>query len=72
LRRHRGGAPEQLAEALRANAAPCELDYELTDDAGYPVLSGRVESCDPASAREVMMAWMVSCPSRSTRANCTT
>ncbi|MET0858551.1 MAG: hypothetical protein ABWY27_17515 [Telluria sp.] len=58
LRLRGGDAPEELAEALRANAAPCELDYELTDDVGYPVLSGRVESCDPASAREVMSAWL--------------
>jgi hypothetical protein len=58
LRLRGGDSPEELAEALRTNAAPCELDYELTDEAGYPVMSGRVESCDPASAREVMTAWL--------------
>ncbi|MDB5906507.1 MAG: hypothetical protein JWP34_621 [Massilia sp.] len=58
LRLRGGDSLEELAESLRTNAAPCELDYELTDDAGYPVLSGRVESCDPAPAREVMTAWL--------------
>lgn len=57
--RLRGGdSAEALAEALRTNSAPCELDGELTDDAGYPVLSGRVEHADPVSAREVMGAWL--------------
>ncbi|MET0856940.1 MAG: hypothetical protein ABWY27_09330, partial [Telluria sp.] len=49
---------EELAESLLANAAPCELDEELTDDAGYPVLSGRIESADDPSAREVMAPWL--------------
>jgi hypothetical protein len=59
LRLRGGDSPEELADALHANSAQCELDYELTDDAGYPVMSGRVESCDPASARELMSAWLV-------------
>lgn len=57
--RLRGGdSAEALAEALRSNSALCELDGELTDDAGYPVLSGRFEHADPVSAREVMGAWL--------------
>jgi hypothetical protein len=57
--RLRGGdSVGELAENLRSNGAPCELDSELTDDAGYPVLSGRVEFADPASAREVMTPWL--------------
>lgn len=57
--RLRGGESlEELAEALRTNAAQCELDDELTDEAGYPVLCGRVEFADPASAREMMTPWL--------------
>jgi hypothetical protein len=57
--RLRGGESlEELAESLLSNAAPCELDNELTDDAGYPVLSGRIESADDPSAREVMTPWL--------------
>jgi hypothetical protein len=57
--RLRGGdSAAELAENLRSNGAPCELDSELTDDAGYPILSGRVEFADPASAREVMTPWL--------------
>ncbi len=57
--RLRGGdSAAELAENLRSNGAPCELDSELTDDAGYPILSGRVEVADPASAREVMTPWL--------------
>ena len=57
--RLRGGASlEELAEALRANGAPCELDNELKDEAGYPVLSGRADSCDPQAAREAMTPWL--------------
>lgn len=59
LRLRGGDSAEELAEALRANSAPCELDYELTDEAAYPVLSGRVDSCDPESARDMMTAWLL-------------
>ncbi|MES2756710.1 MAG: hypothetical protein V4693_04990 [Pseudomonadota bacterium] len=59
--RLRGGESlEELAESLLSNTAPCELDSELTDDAGYPVLSGRIESADDLSVRDVMMPWLAS------------
>jgi hypothetical protein len=58
LRLRGGDSAAELADNLRSNGAPCELDSELSDDAGYPVLSGRVEFADPASAREVMMSWL--------------
>jgi hypothetical protein len=57
--RLRGGeSVEELAETLRANASPCALDGELTDDAGYPVLSGRAGCADPDAAREAMAPWL--------------
>lgn len=57
--RMRGGESiEELAETLRSNAAPCELDAELTDDAGYPVLSGRAGCADPDPARAAMAPWL--------------
>jgi hypothetical protein len=57
--RLRGGdSVEELAKALRANGALCELDGELTDDAGYPVLTGRVDSVDAEAAREAMAPWL--------------
>jgi hypothetical protein len=58
VRLRAGDSLDELADNLRSNGAPCELDSELTDDAGYPVLSGRVEFADPASAREVMTPWL--------------
>jgi hypothetical protein len=48
----------ELAETLRTNAAPCALDPELLDDAGYPVLSGRAACADPDAAREAMAPWL--------------
>ena len=57
--RLRGGESlEELAASLLSNVAPCELDEEITDDAGYPVLSGRIESADDLSARDVMIPWL--------------
>lgn len=57
--RLRGGdTVEELAEALRANAAPCELDSELTDDAGYPIFTGRVDALDADAARAEMLPWL--------------
>jgi hypothetical protein len=53
-------SPAELAAALATNAAPCELDGELTDDAGYPVLSGRIEFVDAASTRELLAPWLAS------------
>jgi hypothetical protein len=58
LRLRGGDSAAELAENLRSNGAPCELDGELTDDAGYPILTGRVEHADPISAREVMTPWL--------------
>jgi hypothetical protein len=57
--RLRGGeSTSELADNLRSNGAPCELDGELTDDAGYPILTGRIEHADPLPAREVMTQWL--------------
>lgn len=57
--RLRGGdSLADLAEALRTNGTPCELDSELTDDAGYPILSGRVDGVDAAAARDEMTPWL--------------
>ncbi|HEU4372229.1 MAG TPA: hypothetical protein VFS02_01995 [Telluria sp.] len=57
--RLRGGdCVDDLAEALRANAVPCELDSELTDDAGYPIFSGRIDTLDADAARDDMLPWL--------------
>ena len=57
--RMRGGeSAAELAETLRTNAAPCALDPELVDAAGYPVLSGRAACADPGAARESMEPWL--------------
>jgi hypothetical protein len=57
--RLRGGdCVADLAEALRANASPCELDSELTDDAGYPVFTGRIDTLDADAARDEMLPWL--------------
>ena len=57
--RLRGGdSVDDLAEALRANAAPCELDSELADDAGYPIFTGRIDTLDPDAARDEMLPWL--------------
>ena len=57
--RMRGGeSVAELAETLRSNASACELDAELTDDAGYPVLSGRAGCADPDAARAAMAPWL--------------
>ena len=57
--RLRGGdCVGDLAEALRANAMPCELDCELTDDAGYPIFTGRIDTLDADAARDEMLPWL--------------
>jgi hypothetical protein len=57
--RMRGGeSVAELAEALRTAAAPCALDPELLDAAGYPVLSGRADCADGDAAREAMAPWL--------------
>jgi hypothetical protein len=58
LRLRGGDSTAELAANLLSNGAPCELDGELTDDAGYPILTGRVDHADPISAREVMTPWL--------------
>lgn len=58
LRTPHGNAPEELAEAITSQRARADLDPELLDDDGYPIMSARVQ--DPASPelREAARLWL--------------
>jgi hypothetical protein len=59
MRMRNGESPEELAEAISSNTARCELDPELSDDDGYPVMSGRIDSVDDIALQEAMTAWLL-------------
>jgi hypothetical protein len=58
LRSPHGMSAEALGAALLAQQARPQLDGELVDDHGYPVLAARIADIDSAAAREEIGAWL--------------
>jgi hypothetical protein len=58
IRMRSGESAEELAAAIASNGACCELDPELTDDDGYPLLSGRVAALDETALQETIAPWL--------------
>ncbi|MBB3222032.1 hypothetical protein [Pseudoduganella umbonata] len=58
LRTPHGAAPEELAEAITDQRARGDLDPELLDDDGYPVMSVRVADPIDAEGREQIGLWL--------------
>lgn len=58
LRMPHGASPEALAQAMTRQRARLDLDQELTDGDGFPVLAGRVPEADADAQRETMAPWL--------------
>lgn len=58
LRMPHGDSAARLAAALLTRKANLALDPELTNDAGYPILSGRVDDVDPLAQQDSMRDWL--------------
>jgi hypothetical protein len=57
VRTGHGAAAEELAAALDAQRVRADLDPELVDDAGYPVMTVRVPAADAAAWRADAEPW---------------
>jgi hypothetical protein len=57
VRTRHGAAAEELAAALDEQRVRADLDPELVDDAGYPVLTVRVPAADAAAWRADAEPW---------------
>lgn len=58
LRTPHGAAPEELHEAIAGQRARGDLDPELLDDEGYPVMSVRAADPIDAEGREQLGQWL--------------
>ena len=58
VRTRHGGSADDLAAALDAQRARPDLDPELVDDAGYPVMSVRMSSAGDAAWRADAEPWL--------------
>ncbi|MFL6659640.1 MAG: hypothetical protein ACJ8GW_16290 [Massilia sp.] len=59
LRLPHGASPEELSEALQENKARADLDPQLQDDQGYPIMTARSEHADGSSVQEALDEWLV-------------
>lgn len=59
IRTPHGAAPAELAEAIGAQRARAGLDPELVDDAGFPLLSARVEDAIDDDFRQDVDSWRI-------------
>lgn len=57
LRSPRGESPEELATAILASTARPDLDPELVDDDGFPLMTLRSPDANDASLQEEIIAW---------------
>ncbi len=58
LRGPHGASPDELSGAIAENKARADLDPELTDDDGFPVMTARFAEADDAALKEEVTAWM--------------
>ncbi|PWF39412.1 hypothetical protein [Massilia glaciei] len=58
LRTPHGSAVEELAKALAANGAGPDLDPDLTDDNGFPVITARSDDAADPAMQEAIAAWL--------------
>ncbi|WP_313166432.1 hypothetical protein [Massilia oculi] len=61
LRTPHGASAEELGVALAANKVDADLDRELVDDDGFPVMSARCEQAGDAAVREEIADWLDTC-----------
>jgi hypothetical protein len=58
LRAPQGASPEELAAAIADNKARPDLDRELVDDDGFPVMCARCENAHDEALREDVADWL--------------
>jgi len=58
LRTPHGVSAEELGAALAANKIDADLDRELVDDDGFPVMSARCEQAGDEAVREEIAGWL--------------
>ncbi|WP_312515198.1 hypothetical protein [Massilia sp.] len=58
LRTPHGDHPAVLAEAMLSRQANLQLDPELLDERGYPILSGRAGDVDIPAQQDAMADWL--------------
>lgn len=58
VRTPHGDSPQELSAAIEAQSARPDLDPELVDDAGYPIMSVRAASAGDAAWRDEAQAWL--------------
>lgn len=58
LRAPQGASPEELAAAIADNKARPDLDRELVDDDGFPVMCARCEDARDDALREDVADWL--------------
>ncbi|AWL05396.1 hypothetical protein ACFOHT_16515 [Massilia oculi] len=56
-----GASADELGAALAANKVDADLDRELVDDDGLPVMSARCEQAGDQAVREEIADWLDSC-----------
>lgn len=56
-----GASADELGAALAANKVDADLDRELVDDDGFPVMSARCEQAGDAAVREEIADWLDTC-----------
>lgn len=59
LRSPHGGSAHELAALLAARKARPNLDPELYDDSGYPIMSARIGDLDTGPLQEEMADWFI-------------
>lgn len=58
LRMPHGDGAAQLVDAMLSRRASLELDPELQNDDGYPILAGRIADVDMAGQADAMADWL--------------
>ena len=53
-----GQSVDELFSAVQSNALEMELDPTLTNEAGYPILTGRIADLDEEAERELLAEWL--------------
>jgi hypothetical protein len=58
LRLPHGASPEELASAIADNKARADLDKELTDDDGFPIMTARSSEAVDEALQEEITEWL--------------
>ena len=59
LRAPHGASPEELAAAIAGNKARLDLDPELVDDDGFPIVSARSDTAVDEAVKDEIAKWLI-------------